>query len=111
MHDEIIDPREVYEPDYDYDLSDEETLGQDWAEAHPQPGDLCDWCGAPLDHNGQCSEKCRSWAKDNEQPTRCVCGSDALEVRDYDHGIDRETGYHDTGQVVVCLECGRSDEL
>lgn len=33
-----------------------------------------------------------------------VCGS-ILEVREFDYGTSRETGYHDAGETLYCGEC------
>lgn len=35
------------------------------------------------------------------------CGSSRLRVETADWGVDRETGYHDTDEVVTCLNCWR----
>ena len=34
------------------------------------------------------------------------CGSEQLRPTRYDYGRDPETGYHDCGVRVVCLDCG-----
>ncbi len=41
----------------------------------------------------------------------CECGSDDFDVRPYDFGMDRETGYSDSGERATCRNCGFSGEF
>jgi hypothetical protein len=42
---------------------------------------------------------------------RCPeCLSDHVEIREYDYGICRETGYHDAGERFRCTSCGVSGD-
>lgn len=34
------------------------------------------------------------------------CGSDNITLEPYDHGVCRETGYHDAGERYACRDCG-----
>lgn len=38
------------------------------------------------------------------------CLSDDIEVREYDFGICRETGYHDAGERFWCRACGATGD-
>ncbi len=35
-----------------------------------------------------------------------ACGDASIAVTQYDHGIDRATGYHDEGEHGRCAACG-----
>jgi hypothetical protein len=42
---------------------------------------------------------------------RCPeCLSDDIEIREYDFGICRETGYHDAGERFRCRACGATGD-
>ncbi len=39
------------------------------------------------------------------------CGSEDTELSYYDFGTDEQTGYHDTGAVLICRNCGKVEQL
>jgi hypothetical protein len=42
------------------------------------------------------------------------CGSEDIRCEEYDHGVCRETGHHDAGEIFICRACGSKgdpDEL
>lgn len=39
------------------------------------------------------------------------CGSDNVEIRNFDFGTDPDTGYHDSGTVAVCAACNCVSEV
>lgn len=39
------------------------------------------------------------------------CESSNTSISIYDYGVDSETGYHDTNEVLVCEECGVKELL
>ena len=39
------------------------------------------------------------------------CGSDQIDIVEFDFGICPQTGYHDCGELFRCLECGAAGEL
>lgn len=42
---------------------------------------------------------------------RCPeCLSPRVEVRTFDFGVCRETGYHDAGERFRCLDCGAAGD-
>ena len=40
------------------------------------------------------------------EPQRCpVCGCPETRLEEWDHGVDRDTGYHDVGWRLQCAGC------
>jgi hypothetical protein len=45
-------------------------------------------------------------------PPACPrCLGENLEYRTYDYGIDRETGYADSGERYYCRDCGATGDI
>lgn len=74
----------------------------------------CDVCGISIDKGIVCDYCTQKMAENLEQCAiinSCPnCGSITGQPRDFDFGVDPETGYHDVGEA--CSECyyWRNDE-
>jgi hypothetical protein len=39
------------------------------------------------------------------------CGNNRVEIKHYDYGVCRETGYHDAGEYFQCRDCGAQSDV
>jgi len=49
--------------------------------------------------------------KAKETPRCPQCDSEEFVTKEYDYGIDFETGYSDSGTIARCLKCGFQGEI